>query len=224
MGCPPDPVEIGISRDNTATQDAEQKFIELGAQKETALKLFHELKAGAFQNEQVEIIVNAVTAGTHEAKVAPPEFSTYGMYADAHEASAKRTHAEQKAKNREDSLCIIRDGILKLAAFIPEKILQAKRDAFEKEKELHRLHREDDRETWLHWLADRINLLSYYKEKAEAQKSDPAYFIEALAKIEREVERVKCLSTDALLSNRDIIGRNPSEFEADYSKIRHLRL
>jgi hypothetical protein len=223
MGCPPDPIDVGIGRDKTATDDAEQKFKELGEQKEIALKLFQDLNSFAIQNDAVIAIASVVALAIDEPKVPEPEIPSSGMYADAHDAYSKRKYAEQKVKNREQSLCTIRHGILKLAEFIPEEILKQKKNAFDKERELHRLHREDDRETWLRWLEDKGNVWRYFHDKAVKQNGDSAYFTEGVTKISREVARVKALSIDSLLYDNEILGKTSSDFEPDYEKFRDLK-
>lgn len=222
MGCPPDPVEVGISRDNTAARDAETKFRDLGDEKQAALKLFEQLKELAGKSKEVHVLINSIQQGINEQKVAEPGPPGYGDYADAQEASLKRSYAEQVAKERENSLCIIRDGLLKLVRYIPEEKLASLRERVNVERERHRVHRADDRKTWLDWLQDRIRLLTFYEEKAKAKNADLSYFTKHLAKLEQEVNRVTALSSDAMIEDRALFGRNPGEFEADYDQFRHL--
>jgi hypothetical protein len=230
MGCPPDPGDVSRWRSNEARVEAEKTLAELVIQKENSLALFEHLKSLLPAGPEVTSLISQITDNIAEP-VAKMRDVFYGdpndpySYRDVQEADAERDYAFEKLKNKENSLCLIRDVLLKLIPFIPampEKI----RMALEKERVLHLAHREDDRQTWLKWLNDKMGTLNYYIEKAGEKNKHKAeeQLRKALTKLEKEKARVEQLSPEILLHDRDLFGKNEAELDLPYSIIRTFLL
>jgi hypothetical protein len=228
MGCPPDPGDVSRWRSNEARAEAEKKLAELVIQKENSLALFEHLKPLLPPGSEVTSLISQINDSIEEP-VAKMRDVFYGdpndpySYRDVQEADAERDYAFEKLKNKENSLCQIRDGLLKLGPFIPnmsEKI----RIAREKERVLHLAHREDDRQTWLKWLDDKIRTFNYYIEKAgkNNKHSEEEQLRKGLAKLETEKARVEQLSPEILLRDRDLFGKNEAELDLPYPIISTL--
>jgi hypothetical protein len=228
MGCPPDPVEVGIYNSNQDRLKAEAKLAELGIQKENSLKLLEQLKPLLSEDQKCLSLINDITQAIVEPEEQLTEISKdpTDQYQDAHEATRELLHAERKLKNRENSLCIIRDGLLKLSAYIKTEALPVEiTTALDGERGLHQEHREDDRKIWLAWLNQKMGVFKYHVKKAETQKKDselPLLLNEGVLKLEKEISRVQGFSSEELLLTRNLFGNNEEEFGMPLSVMKRI--
>lgn len=98
----------------------------------------------------------------------------------------------------EKALCVKRQELFILIGSLPDRG-EPWRHAIPAEIKKHLEHREQDRKQWLSWLESQMK-----KMESSAEKVDI---------IEMEMERVRGLTENQLLSNREIFGRNASDFE-----------
>jgi hypothetical protein len=228
MGCPPDPGDVSRWRSNEARAEAEKKLAGLIIQKENSLALFEHLKPLLPPGSEVASLISQINDSIEEPVVKMRD-TFFGdpndpySYRDVQEADAERDYAFEKLKNKENSLCLIRDGLLKLSPFIPtmpEKI----RIALEKERALHLEHREDDRQTWLKWIDDKIRTFNYYIERAgkNNKHKEEEQLRKGLSKLAKEKARVEQLSQEILLRDRDLFGKNEKELDLPYPILRSL--
>ncbi|MFL5730722.1 MAG: hypothetical protein ACJ75J_14640 [Cytophagaceae bacterium] len=231
MGCPPDPGDVSIWRSNEQRSEAEIKLKELASQKEISLSLLEKIKPLLPSGHDFSELLDEI----HTAIDEPPVKTgpVYGdpndpySYRDVQEASVLLDKTKQELKNKENSLCIIRDGLLKLSSFIqPGKLSAELTAAIRNEHSLHLEHREDDRRTWIGWIDNRLITFSYYLNKAIAKEktAEISYLKEGIQKLEKEKARVQKLRPEDLVLNRTIFGQNEVDLDISFSRIKSLSI
>jgi len=222
MGCPPDPVDVGIWRDNDATRAMNEKYDALGKQMTDSCELLEHIIKLLPENSEVTDILSTVALIDQHQPVQAPSAAYHGLYADAQEASDKREYAARLLKSREHALCILRDSILKLANYCQGTLSLEYRNAINREKQLHLEHREDDRKTWLAWLENQKQSAFYYlSSNKNKNRSRAANHLRKLAaSLDAEIDRVNSITAEDLLASRDSFGNNPRDFEINFTLIR----
>jgi hypothetical protein len=217
MGCPPDPVEVDLSRGNTNSV----------ALKEKADKLINELVRSAnffssickqFQQDVSEetnalakrIVHDSTKFNTEDLGKTfdwndfPQENSMYPNMSVLYEHLSE---SEKKVKSIEISLCICRHHLLQTITLIgPEKLSVSDQDVFKEEYNLHLEHRRDDKSTKLKVLEQDISgnrwiIKNEYKRYSEIQIKKAE---EEIPLLEAEKRRIEAISDSELLNDRDL--------------------
>lgn len=217
MGCPPDPIEVDLSRGNTNSV----------ALKEKADRLINELVRSAnfflsickqFQQDLPEETNALAQAIVHDSTKFNTDNlgKTFGwndfpqensMYPNMSVLYEHLSESEKKVKSIEISLCICRHHLLQTIKLIgPEKLSENDQNVFKEEYNLHLEHRRDDKNTKLKTLEQDISrnhwiIKNEYKRYSEIEIKKAE---EAIPLLEAEKKRIDAISDSELLNDRDL--------------------
>lgn len=206
MGCPPDPAEVDISRSKDRIEELKTKENDLLNQYKITEKILNELFAkisdSAPFEEQKKVFENRKSYESIliEDYVYNP---SGGMYDDVSHWGRQEDKLATHVKLIENSLCELRGALLKIITETGKIFDPAFLKKIDHELELHRIHRLEDRETWLAYLRD---LKLQYENKIKHRGPLLEYY-EKVKRIDVEIVRVERLSEEEIFHNRSAFGK-----------------
>ncbi len=217
MGCPPDPVDVSISYGNDGSVALKEKAERLIPQAKKATQFLVALGTGhpgMFPSEMWEHAKALEKDAAHfSADHLGKTFGygdfkeSYGGYPDMSVLYSHLNESEVYVKKIEFTLCIARDILLKSVRLIGEgKLTKSEQETYREEKELHRLHRVEDKELKLKTIANEIDTCKFvisttvHDYKPEERKE----YAEKLARLEPEYQRILAFTDDELLADRNL--------------------
>lgn len=212
MGCPPDPVEVSIAYSAERIVALGEKYNRLVGEYAQAAKLAAEL----FTDFQ-RIAGHEVTQVFHSRTDVSP--SEYEPYADATAQFALEAQYRGRVKELETALCELRTRFCVLLQQRDKSYSETTRAALGRERHLHLLHREEDREQWLAWLKKHRAHIEY--ELTEGARDAPGRVdmpaLRQLAeRIDTEMDRIKALGEAVLLTDRESLKAREELYAVPY--------
>jgi len=204
MGCPPDPADVYLWQSQEKIDELQIKYDELRKQYAITADLWNKTSRGKNSNEN-QSKFEACTF-SREAGVQPTESDPY---ADATDIDKKVKKYLSIVKEVEVALCDLRDQLLVEAKNESNALTQQEKQT---EHDLHLAHREDDRQVWLAWLQDKVEMCEFI-----IQDDDPYPDTEKTKKLKnkltKEIKRVTAITPDELFGNTQLFGIHPEEFD-----------
>jgi hypothetical protein len=219
MGCPPDPIDVSIGRGNNESSELKEKaerlipqaktaarfLVELGKEYENVLSKDHLNNANALYNDAQRYSASHLgqTFGHHDFGEGSGQYG----YPDMSVLYQHLSESEKYVKMIEINLCITRDLILKAIDLIGENNLSEKnRKNYLEEKQLHLLHRREDRDIKIKTLENDISTCKFVMstkdyDYTEEQRRE---YAEKLKLLEPEYKRIAAYSDEELLKNREL--------------------
>lgn len=213
MGCPPDPQEVSLYRNNEESEALKTRVLGLLVELTHTLNLLSQVEQvalplvqGLFKNDLTRVRAHgaAVSAADLGQKFSLSQFPLQGEWLDFTKVYDYLTGARRTAKGAELALCEARDLLLKLAAASTGvKWPRGLKSQIAREKEKHRHHRREDRTAYLELVKKEAEFLTYKMDHAESPEEKRLYFLKRQV-LETEEKRVRGLSDSELLADRGL--------------------
>lgn len=214
MGCPPDPIEISMSRSSNRIAELTDQYNELASVCKKALEYIKQISIRLPEEKQKknQDFIGVFPGDSFEAREFDRRIIAYDEsdpYRDANDLSSKEYYAGKEVKRLEYLYC----EILHYINYELEYTSESEQETINKRLEYQQLyckHRLEDVQTWLAWLNEKQQTYQYQFDNKDGAKKTKAQLI--LNKVEEEIKRITALSEETILKDRNSFGKNPEYF------------
>lgn len=219
MGCPPDPIEVSLSRGNEDSNALKEKADLLIPQAQNATQRFLAFCKIHSEKLSKEYLNTAEKLSSEASRYSSRDLGKNFNWNDFGETSgpyhypnmsvlySHLSDSESYVKGIEISLCITRDLFLKAVKRIGEKSISVQElKDYQEEKEFHLAHRREDKEIKLKTIQDEMETCTFVMttKDHDYSKEERKEYAEKLKKLEPEFKRISALTDEELLNDRNL--------------------